>query len=91
MSVQLVLFPQEGTSNQLIGDGLTFSGVDSASNYDATTSGNMYVQIMNNAPPTSPSIWYKFRNIVNATSANAAASGTNLELNSIVSPGFGTV
>ena len=91
MSIQLVLFPQKGTANELIVDGLTFSTVDSASNYDSTTSGSAFVQIMNNAPPTSPLTWYKFRNIVNGTPATAATSGTNLSLNSVASPGLGVL
>ena len=89
MSIQLVLFPQKGTANELIVDGLTFSTVDSASNYDSTTSGSTFVQVMNNAPPTSPLTWYKFRNTVNGTPATAAASGTNLSLNSVASSGLG--
>ena len=69
MSVQLILKPQnvQGftndisyiTSNMVV-NGATFDGVDSATGYTAT-SGSVIQEVLLNAFPTYPNTWYKFK------------------------------
>ena len=69
MSVQLILKPQnvQGFTNDIsyitsdmVANGATFTGVDSATGYIAT-SGNVIPEILSNAPATIPNTWYKFK------------------------------
>lgn len=69
MSVQLILKPQnvQGFSNDIsfitsdmVVNGTTFNGVNSATGYSAT-SGNVIEEVLLNAFPTNPNTWYKFK------------------------------
>jgi hypothetical protein len=49
MSVQLILYPQANTLNEVLVDGLDFTTVNSATNYDTTNTTNFHLDIQNNA------------------------------------------
>ena len=69
MSVQLIVYPQnyEGTyneisssSNEFIVNGINFSGFNSTPTYESSAA-NPSQDTLNNAPPTIPNSWYRFR------------------------------
>ena len=89
MSVQLAIFPQTHFSNQLMVDGQDFINVPTATNYDVPVSSATALNIMNNAYPSVPNLWYKMRWVVNGTPAVANSSGGSLTLNAVSSIGVG--
>ena len=71
MSVQLVIYPQSylGQTNQIslnpdefIVDGLNFNSLANATTYESSeTTGTFRQDVIDNAFPTIPNTWYKFR------------------------------
>ena len=88
MSVQLILYPQANTLNEVLVDGLDFTTVNSATNYDTANTTNFHLDIQNNAPATIPNTWFKFRNNPNTTPSAAISIGGVLNLDAVVSASF---
>ena len=72
MSVQLIVYPQnyDGTFNsitstptQFVVNGINFTGLNSAPNYDSS-SATPSQDTINNAQPTIPNTWYRFRSTI---------------------------
>ena len=82
MSVQLVLFPQTGTSNELMVDALDFSTMQYATNHDHSTSGSMYWWLIFNTSAPTPGSWRRFRNTINGTTELPEGTGGTLILDS---------
>ena len=91
MSVQLILYPQIASLNEFMVDALNFDTVNSSLSTNISTSGNPYTNIMSAAPPTISGAWYRFKNTINGSPAQASASGGSLTLNSVSSSGAGTL
>ena len=75
MSVQLIVYPQnyDGTFNsitstptQFVVNGINFTGLNSEPNYDSS-SATPSQDTINNAPPTIPNSWYRFRSTIPST------------------------
>ena len=90
MSVQLILYPQsfDGTSNPLSGNanefvtnGISFTGLDSASSYDSSAS-NVPLDVLTNQPPSVINDWYRFRTTSSGTPSLPTVTSGNLVLNS---------
>ena len=88
MSVQLILYPQANTLNEVLVDGLDFTTVNSATNYDTTNTTNFHLDIQNNAPATIPNTWFKFRNTPTTTPSGAISIGGVLNLHTVASTSF---
>jgi len=82
MSVQLIVYPQnyDGTFNsitstptQFVVNGINFTGLNSAPNYDSS-SANPSQDTINNAQPTIPNSWYRFRSTIPSTPSLASVS-----------------
>ena len=92
MSVQLILYPQsfDGTSNPLSGNayefvsnGISFSGLSSASSYDSTSSvPSTLANTLINQPPNIVNTWYRYRSTVSGTPALPTNISNNLVLSS---------
>ena len=87
MSVQLILYPQINFNQDFLSDGIDFSTIDFASNYDTTTTGNIYSDVMANAGSSTNS-WRRFRNTLNGTMALPNGTGGTCVLNAITQPDF---
>ena len=87
MSIQLVLFPQTGTSNELMVDALDFSTVDFATNHDTTTSGSVFQHLIFNESTPNVGSWRRFRWTTNGTTAlpDGTAGTLVLDSNSVAS------
>ena len=88
MSVQLIVYPQnyDGTFNsitstptQFVVNGINFTGLNSAPNYDSS-SANPSQDTINNAQPTIPNSWYRFRSTIPSTPSLASVSTGNIIL-----------
>ena len=91
MSVQLILYPQIASLNEFMVDALNFDTVNSSLSTNISTSGSPYTNIMSAVPPTISGAWYRFKNTINGSPAQASASGGSLTLNSVSSSGGGTL
>ena len=90
MSVQLILYPQsyDGTSNPLSGinnefvsNGISFTGLNSASSYDSSAA-NIPLDVLTNQPPSIINTWYRFRSTSAGTPSLPTVTSGNLVLNS---------
>ena len=82
MSVQLIVYPQnyDGTFNsitstptQFVVNGINFTGLNSAPNYDSS-SATPSQDTINNAQPTIPNTWYRFRSTIPSVPSLPAVS-----------------
>jgi hypothetical protein len=82
MSVQLIVYPQnyDGTFNsitstptQFVVNGINFTGLNSAPNYDSS-SATPSQDTINNAQPTIPNSWYRFRSTIPSVPSLPAVS-----------------
>jgi hypothetical protein len=89
MSVQLILQPQnvQGFSNdisvingQMISNGTTFDGVNTATGY-TTAANSPFQDVLDNAPATVANTWYKFRSDASANYPSEVSS--NLVFNQV--------
>jgi hypothetical protein len=92
MSVQLILYPQgliPDNPNEFVVNGINFTNLSSASTYSssvATTLGTPTALIQNvltNAPPTIPNLWYRFISTASATPAAPTNVSNNAVFNSV--------
>ena len=90
MSAQLILYPQsfDGTSNPLSGinnefvsNGISFTGLNSASSYDSSAA-NIPLDVLTNQPPSIINTWYRFRSTSAGTPSLPTVTSGNLVLNS---------
>ena len=65
MSVQLILYPQIEFNQEFMTDGIDFSLIDFASNYDTTAAPPIYSDILTNASYSNPGSWRRFRQTSN--------------------------
>jgi hypothetical protein len=92
MSVQLILYPQRlipGNANEFVVNGINFTNLSSASTYSssvATTTGTPTALIQNvltNATPAIPNLWYRFISTASATPAPPTNVLNNAVFNSV--------
>ena len=70
MSIQLIVYPQSfngqynsisTTSGQFVVDGTNFNSVNTSSSYDSSSTTNVILDTLTNAPPSIINTWYRFR------------------------------
>jgi hypothetical protein len=92
MSVQLILYPQRlipDNPNEFVVNGINFSNLSSASTYSssvATTTGSptaLNQNVLTNASPTIPNLWYRFISTASATPAAPTTVSNNAVFNSV--------
>jgi hypothetical protein len=93
MSVQLILYPQRpipGNANEFVVNGINFTGLSFASTYSSsvatTTTGlptALIQNVLTNASPTIPNLWYRFISTAAATPAPPTNVANNAVFNSV--------
>jgi len=92
MSVQLILYPQgliPDNPNEFVVNGINFSNLSSASTYSssvATTTGlptALIQNVLTNASPTIPNLWYRFISTASATPSAPTTVSNNAVFNSV--------
>jgi hypothetical protein len=92
MSVQLILYPQgliPDNPNEFVVNGINFTNLSSAITYSssvATTTGTPTALIQNvltNASPTIPNLWYRFISTASATPLPPTNVSNNAVFNSV--------
>ena len=70
MSIQLIVYPQSfngqynsisTTSGEFVVDGTNFNSVNTSSSYDSSSTTNVILDTLTNAPPSIINTWYRFR------------------------------
>jgi hypothetical protein len=94
MSVQLILYPQSYNDtisvNEFVVNGINFTNLSSASTYSSsvatTTTGlptALVQNVLTNASPTFPNLWYRFISTASSTPAAPTNISNNVVFNSV--------
>ena len=89
MSIQLIVYPQSfngqynsisTTSGQFVVDGTNFNSVNTSSSYDSSSTANVILDTLTNAPPSIINTWYRFRSTGSGTPTLPSATSGSLTL-----------
>jgi hypothetical protein len=91
MSVQLILYPQgliSDNPNEFVVNGINFTNLSSAITYSSSvatagTPAALIQNVLTNAPPTIPNLWYRFISTAAATPAPPTNVSNNAVFNSV--------
>ena len=89
MSIQLIVYPQSfngqynsisTTSGEFVVDGTNFNSVNTSSSYDSSSTTNVILDTLTNAPPSIINTWYRFRSTGAGTPTLPSATSGSLTL-----------
>jgi hypothetical protein len=91
MSVQLILYPQgliPDNPNEFVVNGINFTNLSSAITYSSSvatagTPAALIQNVLTNAPPTIPNLWYRFISTASATPLPPTNVSNNAVFNSV--------